>query len=340
MFTERDYKAMFETNRETGTPEETVAKFVEAVGYGLAQFVAASLVNGSAWDGRISSRSKAWAESVEDALDREATLAATFYNHLHCAHLNQIAEAMAKYEPEIPAEEVEAAVAESVAEEMETAPEETAEEAGEEMHVHISKGNIKMGIVPSVSLVPFLSCPGVCGSTCGGKCYAAKIANLRPNVLKNYAENQALFMLRPEQFFTEVSRAMRGFRFFRWNVAGDILNRRFLDGMIQAARENPHCKSLAFTKQFRTVNGWLEENGGELPENLQILFSGWENLEPVNPYNLPTAWAVDFDVHNLGEWQKLPDGWNVCGGNCFECACAGVGCWNLRHGEAVCFGMH
>lgn len=294
----------------------------------------------------------------------------------YCAHLNQIAEAMAKYEPEIPAEEVEATVAESVAEEMETAPEETAEEAaevpeirvsravgyynekiiakfaaalrdaiarlkaGEEMHVHISKGNIKMGTVPSVSLVPFLSCPGVCGSTCGGKCYAAKIANLRPNVLKNYAENQALFMLRPEQFFAEVSRAMRGFRFFRWNVAGDILNRRFLDGMIRAARENPHCESLAFTKQFKTVNGWLEENGGELPENLKILFSGWENLEPVNPYNLPTAWAVDFDACGIGGSWDLPDGWNVCGGNCFECACAGVGCWNLRHGEAVCFGMH
>ena len=45
--------------------------------------------------------------------------------------------------------------------------------------VKISAGNTKMGAVPSVSMLPFLTCPARCAETCGPDCYAAKLANLR-----------------------------------------------------------------------------------------------------------------------------------------------------------------
>ena len=56
--------------------------------------------------------------------------------------------------------------------------------AGDITTVTISNANSKMGNVASVSLLPYLSCPARCAGTCGAKCYAAKLANLRPSVLQ------------------------------------------------------------------------------------------------------------------------------------------------------------
>ena len=75
---------------------------------------------------------------------------------------------------------------------------------GTDLIVRISNKNSKMGEVASVSLVPFFSCPGVCKDTCGKKCYAAKIANLRPAVLYSYAINQAIAMYRPEIYWASI----------------------------------------------------------------------------------------------------------------------------------------
>ena len=60
----------------------------------------------------------------------------------------------------------------------------SAMEAGEDISkfVSISSGNTKMGKVASVSLLPILTCPARCNGTCGDKCYAKKLALLRPLV--------------------------------------------------------------------------------------------------------------------------------------------------------------
>lgn len=82
------------------TPEHTVKAFVDRVGLDLARFVIASLVNRSAWDGRIGSSVAAWAETVDGSLDEEAAREASIYTTMHMAHLNQVAEAMMNYKPE------------------------------------------------------------------------------------------------------------------------------------------------------------------------------------------------------------------------------------------------
>ena len=196
--------------------------------------------------------------------------------------------------------------------------------------VSISKGNIKMGAVPSVSTLPFITCPGRCKGTCGAECYAAKIANLRTSVLVSYARNTALAMLKPELYWAGIDYAIKGTRFFRFHVSGDIMNADYFRKMVDAARNNPHCQILTFTKRYEIVNAWIAENGG-LPENLHILFSGWENLQPENPYKLPETNVYDTEPR---------EEWLLCGGNCFECGCRGVGCWQARTGETIAFRKH
>ena len=110
--------------------------------------------------------------------------------------------------------------------------------AGELRNVTISNANSKMGAVASVSLLPFLSCPGRCAGTCGAKCYAAKLANLRPAVLKSYAKNQALAMYAPEIYWSQVNAAVMAVRFFRFHVSGDILNADYFAHMVEIARNN------------------------------------------------------------------------------------------------------
>lgn len=198
--------------------------------------------------------------------------------------------------------------------------------------VSVSRGNVKMGQVPSVSTLPFLTCPGRCKGTCGAECYAAKIALLRPSVLKSYARNTALLMLRPDLYWAGVEYAVKGNRFFRLHVSGDFRNYEDFDTVAGIASRNSHCQILAFTKRWELVNEWIDRNG-DLPENLHILFSGWEDMKPVNPHNIP-----ETNVYGKDEAPK--DDWLLCGGNCFECGCRGVGCWQARKGDTIAFKKH
>ena len=214
--------------------------------------------------------------------------------------------------------------------------------AGESLNVAISASNSKMGNVASVSLLPFLSCPGRCRHTCGVKCYAAKLANLRPAVLKSYARNQAIAMYRPEIYWAAVDLAMKANRFFRFHVSGDILNTAYFEKMIETVRNNPGTQVLVFTKRYEIVNAWIQENG-DLPENLHLLFSAWEEMEPENPYNLPETNIIPKN-ESTAPWD-LPDNkhgntWKLCGGNCFNCACNNGGCWNAKKEETIAFKIH
>lgn len=198
--------------------------------------------------------------------------------------------------------------------------------------VSISEGNTKTGKSPSVSLLPRMTCPwSRCECTCGEKCYAIKIANLRPTVLEAYARNTAVLHLCPTAFFVAVEKAVKRSAFFRFHIAGDIPSRDYLLQMHRIARSHPNCKILCFTKQYELVNDYMDKI--QKPDNLQILFSGWTNLKPKNPYNLPetTVYAKDEDFR--------PE-WKACGGNCLDCAIHNGGCWTAKNGETVAFRIH
>ena len=204
--------------------------------------------------------------------------------------------------------------------------------AGEDLRVRISDSNSKMGAVASVSLLPLLTCPARCNGSCSGLCYASKIANLRPAVRKAYAINTALAICRPDVYWSGIDYVVKGVRWFRFHVSGDILDYAYLEQMVIVARNNPHCQILCFTKRYELINKYLNE-GGEIPNNLHILFSGWDDLLPDNPYSLP-------ETNVILKGKAAKDNWLLCGGNCFDCACRGVGCWQAKNGDVIAFHQH
>ena len=189
-----------------------------------------------------------------------------------------------------------------------------------------------MGAVSSVSTLPFFTCPALCKDTCGAACYAAKLANLRPSVLKSYAVNTALALHRPDLYWAQVNTAVMAVRYFRFHVSGDIMNYDYFCHMVEVARANDRTEILCFTKRYEIVNQWIDANG-ELPANLHVLFSGWTNLDPINPHQLP-------ETNVIQRGAEPADNWKICGGNCFNCACRGLGCWNANRGDVVAFHIH
>lgn len=208
--------------------------------------------------------------------------------------------------------------------------------AGEEMHVHFSEGNTKTHM-PSIDLLPLITCHGRCRETCGkiaeGKalppCYAARIVNRFPQTLKNYAENTALAMYRPDQYWKEVEAVVKMSRYMRLFVSGDMIIRGYFDRLCDMFDRNPHCEIQGFSKCYEVVN--RRKAGKGIPKNVHLLLSGWYEMHPINPHNLPTT-----NVYN----DILPEGWLTCGGDCSKCACVGLGCWKASEGDIVGFKRH
>ena len=197
--------------------------------------------------------------------------------------------------------------------------------------VKISKGNSKLGAIPSVSLPSIKTCRNC---ACQEKCYAQKLERLRPAVRNAYQHNLEVWLKDPETYWREVEASIMMSRFFRFHVSGDIPSFKYLINMVEIARRQPHCEILCFTKKYNLVNELIEQ-GGELPGNLHMIFSGWVGLEMANPFSLPEAHVRYRDGSTTARDDAIE-----CGGNCTECALTEGGCWNLRKGQQVIFNEH
>lgn len=210
-------------------------------------------------------------------------------------------------------------------------------EAGEEMHVHFSEGNSKTHM-PSIDLLPLFTCHGRCRATCGnikpGKClpdcYACRIVNRLPDTMRNYAENTVLAIFRPEQYWQEVDKKMKISRYMRLFVSGDAVINGYFSRLCDALENNPHVEMQGFSKCYEVVNREIEKRGS-LPKNLHLLLSGWNEMQPINPHNLPTT-----NIYT----EERPENWLTCGGDCSNCACVGLGCWKAAAGDIVGFKKH
>lgn len=200
------------------------------------------------------------------------------------------------------------------------------------MSVVISRGNTKMGSIPSVSLPAGLTCRKDC--ECFKKCYAHKIERLRPNVHNSYMNNYTLLCKDPATYFREVEAAIMTARFFRWHVSGDIKDTDYLHHMATIATRNPHCEMLCFTKRYDIVNNFLD-TGGIIPPNLHLILSAWRGMKMENPYGLPEAHVKYRDNYTTASSDA-----KECGGNCTECALSDGGCWTLKKGEQIVFKEH
>ena len=194
----------------------------------------------------------------------------------------------------------------------------------------ISPGNSKMGFIPSVSLPPVVTCKNC--ETCAKKCYAAKLCRIYKSVRDAYSRNYEILKADRDAYFSQVESAAMLSNYFRFHVSGDIVDIDYLARMCKTARKCKNTRFLAFTKNYEDVNAYFENH--KKPRNLQIIFSiPFDGAMIENPHNLPTA-AV------ILKGQEPKKNYKICGGNCSECACRGVGCWELKKGETIAFYEH
>lgn len=196
--------------------------------------------------------------------------------------------------------------------------------------VSISNGNAKMGAIPSVSLPACVTCNP--SAPCFKKCYAVRLARRYKTVTAAYERNLEILSTNPALYWSSVYTAAATVKYFRYHVSGDIPNIEYFAHMVQLADALPGTTFLAFTKQYPIVNAYLN-NGGTIPANLVIIYSNWGSWKCENPHNLPVCEVV------LKGSAPAPD-WKVCGGNCTECACRGVGCWELKNGDTIAIYEH
>lgn len=197
----------------------------------------------------------------------------------------------------------------------------------------LSPGNIKLGKMPNVSLPPIVSCNG-CGEYCGTKCYSMKAYRMHPAVREKWDKNLELAKTDIKGYFShifdEILRKRKMPKFFRWHTSGDILSVEYLKGMIIIANALPSTKFLCFTKQYALVNEAIN-NGEEIPDNLQLIFSAWPGLSMQNPFNFKVAWMQD------GTETRVPESAFECPGSCETCSA----CFSLsKIGKDVVFELH
>jgi hypothetical protein len=195
--------------------------------------------------------------------------------------------------------------------------------------ISVSPGNKKMGFIPSVSLPPIITCAAGC--TCATKCYAARYCKIRKSVRDAYARNYRIYQNNIDNYFLQVKAAAMVSKYFRYHVSGDIPDLNYFDKMVKVAEELPGTTFLVFTKKYNLINNFRQY--AAVPDNLKIIFSAWPGMNMDNPYNFPVANVIFRGT------EPAPD-WKICGGNCMECACRGVGCWELKSGENIAFYEH
>lgn len=196
--------------------------------------------------------------------------------------------------------------------------------------VSISKGNSKTGAIPSVSLPACITCNP--DAPCFRLCYAVRIARRYKESREAYQRNLDILKADPGAYWTQVKAAAMVNRFFRYHVSGDIPNADYFVQMVKLAKELPQTNFLAFTKQYNIVNQFIND-GGTIPNNLKIIFSNWGSWKCENPHGLPVCEVIfNGDI--------VPEDWKICGGNCTECACRGVGCWEVKKGDTIAIYKH
>lgn len=216
------------------------------------------------------------------------------------------------------------------------------------LRISVSWKNRKMGGVPSVSFMPWITCRN--NDKCKHTCYAAKTCLIYPTAAAAYARNTVLWYIDSEEFQKQLFAWFEKNkpRAFRFNVAGDIPavhTEEYLNMVFSLAHEYPETDFLMFTRDFRAVNNYLwenmDENGprsytDEFPENLHLHFSGAQGgrlTKKENPYCMP-------ETIILPRGADLPEGVKLCGGKCENCSCYKTGCFASSAGDCIAFYEH
>jgi hypothetical protein len=185
----------------------------------------------------------------------------------------------------------------------------------------ISRGNIKMGRVPSVSLPHIITCNPVApcaqlGADGRAPCYVDRIVRLRPNVRAAYARNLRILRASHIEYFGQLAEFIDRARprWFRFHVSGDWITRDHMRGAFTFARAFPSVRFLAFSKRL----SWFPV-ASTVPRTFALIASLWPGWG-----KRPRGYRVAY--MNDGTETRITARTLECIGNCETC----VFCWNLR----------
>ena len=214
-------------------------------------------------------------------------------------------------------------------------------------YLNVSEGNSKTG----EKCVNFnLSIEYTCDHTCecykNGICYAESGCYMYGSNQALYSENVNFYNNHTSDIFVnaiQIAINTMKYKLFRYFTCGDIPNIRFLDCMVTIAKNNPDIRFWSYTKKYKLVNAWIDENG-PLPENLVIIFSHWMNEDgsyfPMdNKHNLPTSEFIPFGREELKDTVThiCPCSDPTIKATCATCDCP---CYKLCHGQSMALLEH
>ena len=169
----------------------------------------------------------------------------------------------------------------------------------EDLHISISKGNIKVGNIPQFNTLPGdealkLSsgqvltnvkgtCAGCC-SDCKHSCYAVKCCMYHHNsIIPAWAKNTVIMRSDPEKVRREINEfcAKNAVKYFRYHTSGEIESQEQLKLYCDICKDNDDVIFYVYTKRFDLLNEYFVKKGNSLPENFIINLSEWHgNLKP------------------------------------------------------------
>lgn len=192
-----------------------------------------------------------------------------------------------------------------------------------DLHVSISKGNVKLGYIPSFSTVPsdeilcdadgcpltnvVGTCKGVCGE-CKHDCYAVRMARglFRSRCMPAWIKNTILLRNYPQRVIDDITAfcvRKRSFQdVFRINTAGEVENVSQWLMWFKIAEDCPRTRFYIYTKSTAVLSRAAEIAGGKIPENLTVNVSQWNNTVQ-NPLGLQ---EFVYDDGTDPEVAKLP----------------------------------
>lgn len=169
-------------------------------------------------------------------------------------------------------------------------------------YLHISSGNDKVGKVVCFNLPIESTCDHRCECYTTKKCYACSGCYMFTRNQRLYAENYAFYKAHTSEEFTsafcELLHRYPQIKKCRFFTCGDIADTRFLECMVEIAKNNPDIKFWAYTKKYIICNMYVRKHGESIekaiPSNLKIIFSHWLNddgtyFPMMNPYHFPTS---------------------------------------------------
>lgn len=200
-----------------------------------------------------------------------------------------------------------------------------------DIRICISKGNVKIGRVMNVSLPPIMTCANC--KECKHFCYDIKACLQYPNtVIDARIRNLVIMQKSMDDYFNRIEKAIsrrRTNKYFRWHVAGDIVNAEYFANMVRIARNHPDFVFWTYTKNYSVVNSYVAANGNNkesaIPSNFHIMFSEWDGMPLVNPYGFP-IFTCKLKSGNKNHNPEFFDGLYKCPGNCDICKTSGMGC--------------